>query len=148
MDNLVDIVGRDPWADGGGGDIQDLARKAGDLPHRILALRIEDGDLGPAGTRAVLRNAILGPLGVGYALWNDALRREGIDGSDGAGVMESGERVVDARSWIRFRNYLRREDVVEDVTLRLMESLVLALEGGQLGAGTGLEGLRRGRKSR
>lgn len=51
--------------------------------------------------------------------------------------MEGGERVVDARSWIRFRNYLRREDVVEDVTLRLMESLVLALDGGQLGANTG-----------
>lgn len=144
MDNLVDIIGRDSGADGGGGDIQDLAREAADLPHRILGLRVEDVDLRPARPRAVLRNAVFGPLGVGYSLRNDALRREGVDGSDGARVVEGGEGVVDARSWIRFRNYLRREDMMEDVTLRLVEGLVLALGGELVRCGHRLEQAKAG----
>ena len=41
--------------------------------------------------------------------------------------MERREWVEVTGSWIRFRNYLRRKQVGEDITL-LMDGLVLALE--------------------
>ena len=132
VDNLIDIIGRHTRADGGSGDIQDLAREAADLSHGVLGLRIEDVDLRSAGTRAVLRDSILGPLGVRYAFGDDAFWRERVDGSEGAGVVEGRERVVDTSSWIWFRNYLRRDYMVENITLRFVEGLVLALKGGQL----------------
>jgi hypothetical protein len=50
-----------------------------------------------------------------------------VDGSEGAGELERREWVEVTGSWIRFRNYLRRKQVGEDITL-LMDGLVIALE--------------------
>lgn len=64
---------------------------------------------------------------MGDRLRNGAHGRQWVDGSEGAGELEGREWVEVTGSWIRFRNYLRRKEVGEDITL-LMNGLVLALD--------------------
>lgn len=64
---------------------------------------------------------------MGDGLRNGAGRREWVEGSEGTGKLERREWVEVTGSWIRFRNYLRRKEVGEDITL-LMDGLVLALD--------------------
>jgi hypothetical protein len=64
---------------------------------------------------------------VGDGLRNGAGGREWVEGSEGASKLERREWVVVTGCWIRFRNYLRRKEIGEDITL-LMDGLVLALD--------------------
>jgi hypothetical protein len=73
------------------------------------------------------RDAILCIVGVGDGLRDGAHRREGVDGSQGTGELVRRKWIVVSRGWIWFRNYFWRKDVGEEITLRFMESLVLAL---------------------
>jgi len=112
VDNLVYVVGGDSGADSGSGDVENFTREAADLAHAVLGFGVEYLDLIPARHGSVLGDTIFGPFGVSYALGDDTLRREGIDGAEGASIVEGREGVEVASSWIGFRNYLRSKDVV------------------------------------
>lgn len=55
-----------------------------------------------------------------------APRGQRVDRTQGTGELEGGIRVVVASSWIRFRNYFRREEVGERITL-LVNGFVFTL---------------------
>ena len=116
--DLVDVVGCDTGLCGRSGDVQNLTRQPAHLAHAVLLLFCEDSNLVPVD-KDLLRagNAILCVVGVLDALLDLALRRQRVDGAQGAGVGEGRERVEVASCWIRVRNYFGREDALENTTL-------------------------------
>lgn len=83
--DLVDLVGRDTRADGGGGNVEDFARKTADLAHALLCLGVEALDLVGAHERAaVLRDAVAGIVGVGDRGGNLSAFRKRVNGAQGA----------------------------------------------------------------
>lgn len=127
MDYLVDIVGRNTGLHSSCGEVQNLTSKATDTAHALLLLLVQDLDA-MLTEHALFRagDTISSIVGVGDRLGNSALGRQRIDGAKRARVLERGVRVEKAGSWIRFRNYLRREEVGEDITL-FMDGLVVTL---------------------
>jgi hypothetical protein len=131
VDHLVDMVRRSTRLHLPRSNIQDLARQTADLAHPILLLLIQDRDVVPA-YKLLLgpREAVLRVVGMGDGFGNGPRRRQGVDGAQGAGVLEGGERIELSGGWVWFRNYLWREQVGEDITLRLVHGLVFALSRG------------------
>lgn len=72
------------------------------------------------------REAILGIVGVRNGFRDRSHGRQRVDRSQGTGELERRKGVIVSRGWIWFRNYLRREEVGEEITL-LVNSLVLGL---------------------
>ncbi len=68
---------------------------------------------------------------MGYRLRYLAFRRERVNGSCGAGEAEGREGVVRAGFWIRFRDYLRREDGLKYTVCLLVQRLVRTLYSSQ-----------------
>ena len=132
MDNLVDVVGCYTRLCRRCRNVQNLTRQSAHLAHAILLLLGENGNLVPVDKDLLrARNAILGVIRVLDALLHLTLRRQRVDGSQGAGVGEGRERVVVSGRWIRFRNDFGREDVGENTVLRLVRFLVLGLQSRQ-----------------
>lgn len=101
MDELVDVIGRDTRLGGGGSNIENLSRQSTALSHGILAGLVENFDLVAVGERAAVPGvAVLPPHGVRNRLGESSVRRQRIDGSQGARVGKVGERVVVTGSWI------------------------------------------------
>ena len=116
--NLVDVVGCYAGLCGRSGNVQDLTRQSAHFAHAVLLLLCENSNLVPVD-KDLLRagDAILCVVWVLDALLDLALRRQRVDGSQGAGVREGRERVEVTSCWIRVRNYFGREDALENTTL-------------------------------
>ena len=142
--DLVQLVGGDAGADGGGGDVEDLAGEAADLTHGILGLDVEQLDLVAVDERAAgLGDAVGGVVGVRDGLGDGAALGQGVYRPQGPREGELGEGVVDARLWIRVRHWLGREEAVEYTVFLLVEALMRGLgeEDGQRSlVGTDIEG--------
>ena len=132
MANFVQIVGRDARLDSSGHDIQDFSPQHAHLTHGGLSFGIEQVELIPVHKALALGDTGIGIVGVRDRLGHLAPRGQGIDGPQGAGEGEGGERVVKTGCWIRFRHDLGSDDVVKNTILRLalgvlMRGLVLVL---------------------
>lgn len=129
VDHLIDIVRGHAGLQLAGCNIQDLAGKTADSPHTLLLLLIQDLDAALAKqTLFGDRDAILRVIGIGDGGWDGAPRGQRVDRAQRTGELEGGERVEMASSWIRFRNYFRREEVGERITL-LVDGFVFTLRG-------------------
>lgn len=101
MNDLVDVVGGYARFGSGSGNIEDFSRKSAALSHGILARLVEDFDLVTVGERAAVPGvAVLPPNGVRNRLRESSVRRQRVNGSQGARVGKIGERVVVTGSWI------------------------------------------------
>ena len=127
MDDLVDLVGRYAGFEGSGGNVQDFSCQPADFPHLLLRRRIQEIDLVCAQGAAGLGDAVGGIVWVRYRLGHFALLRERVDRAQRAREGEGRERVVVSGLWIRFRHYLRREEVVEYTGFLLVHGLVRGL---------------------
>ena len=134
--DLIQVVGGDSWFHLGSDNVEDLSRQAADLAHTILGLGIQELDLIPAQGAALgyARGSI---VGVGDRLGHGASLRQRVDGSQGPGEGVGREGVELASRWIRFRDDLRRNEVVNDTVLslafgRLVHRLVIGLWVGRI----------------
>lgn len=127
VNDLIDVVRGHARLQLAGRHIQNLTSETANSPHPLLLLFIQDLDAALA-KQALLgdRNAILRVVGIGNGGWDGAPRRQRVDRAQGTGELEGGKRVEVASSWIRFRNYFRREEVGERITL-FVDSFVLTL---------------------
>lgn len=127
VDNLIDVVGCDTRLQFTSSSIQDLASQAANFAHAFLLLLVEDGNV--MATNNLLlgaRNTIAGVVRVRDRLGDRSLGGQRVDGPQRTGVRERGVWVEGAGIWIWFRNYLRWEDVGEEITL-FVNGLVLVL---------------------
>ena len=128
VDNLIDVVGCDTRLQFTSSSIQDLASQAANFAHAFLLLLVENGNV--MATNDLLlgaRNTIAGVVRVGDRLGDRSLGGQRVDGPQRTGVRERRVWVEGAGIWIWFRNYLRWEDVGEEITL-FVNGLVLVLE--------------------
>lgn len=127
MYHLIKIVRRDARLDLAGRNIKHLSSQATDLPHSLLLLLVQDSDIvSPDKFLLRSRNAIFRVVGMRDGLRDGSRGRQRVDRSQGAGKLVGGEGIVKTGGWIRFRNYLWREEVGKDITL-FMDGLVFAL---------------------
>jgi hypothetical protein len=127
MHNLVNVVGCDTRLQFPGSGIQDLTGETANFAHSLLLLLIENGDIVTAHNLLLgARDTIAGVVRVGDRLGDCSLGGQRIDGPQGTCVGERRVRIVSAGGWIWFRNYFRRKDIGEEITL-FVDSLVLVL---------------------
>lgn len=128
VNHLINLIGGDSRLQRGRRKIQNLARKTTYATHALLLLLVQNLDTMLA-KHALLgaRNAIAGVIGVRNRLRNSSLGRKWVERSQVTGEWICRERIEVAGGWIRFRNYLRREEVGEGITF-FMDGLVLALD--------------------
>ena len=128
VDNLVDLVCRDAWAQSCRSDIQNLSCQTAHLPHSILGLGIKQVDLvwAHVGT-ASLGNAVGRVVRVWDRVGDGSRVGERVDRSQGAREGKGREGVEIARLWIRFRYYFGRDEVVQYTGFLFMHQLVRAL---------------------
>lgn len=127
VDDLIDVIRGHARLQLAGCNIQNLASQAADSPHALLLFFIQDLDT--ALTKQTLfgdRNAILRVVGNGDRGRDGTPGGQRVDRAQRTGELKGGEGVEVASSWIRFRNYFRREEVGERITL-LVDGFVLAL---------------------
>lgn len=108
--DLINIIGCHTRLDCAGSNIQHLPCKPADFPHSLLFLRIKNGDIMSAD-ELLFRSwdAITCVVGMGNRRRNRSSRGERVDRPERPSKLERGERVVEARRWIWFRNHLWRK---------------------------------------
>lgn len=132
VDDLVNVVGGYTRLRCRRGNVQNLTRQSAHLAHAILLLLGEDSNLVPVDEDLLrARDTVLGVVWKLDALLHFTLRRQRVDGSQGAGVGECWERVEVSCRWVGFRNDFWCEDVGENTVLRLVRFLVLGLQSRQ-----------------
>ena len=91
---LIQVVGRNAGLYSGSRYVEDLTGKPAHLAHGLLACLVEEVPFRPAEPLLALGDAGFRPVWVSYRLGDGAARREGIDGTDWAGVTVCREGVV------------------------------------------------------
>lgn len=117
MNDLIDVVGGNAGLSGASSKVQNLACQSADLAHTFLLGLVENGDLVLADEDLLrARDTIFGVVGARDVFGDLALRRQRVDGSEVASVLEGRERVVGAGCWVRFRNDFGSKQGAERVT--------------------------------
>ena len=128
VDNFVNAISSHARLHLSRSNVDHFSSHPTNFPHGILLLGIEDCDLVPANKNLLgSGHAIFGIVGVGYSFGYCSSRRERIHRPQRASIRVCRERIVLAGRFINVRHNLWREEVVEQITLRLMGGLVGAL---------------------